>query len=287
MSSSWIRVGIVLAAAGCGKKPAEAPKELGDLGLFLFKHFEDEDPAEMSAGIVNMRGMILDSDLTLDAKDRAVTMPILDGDNLGGLEIPAGADPALQIPIAIPGESIHPLDDQLVTILEPNQICIESESTLWAQREFLTDTACFEDGSCDRLEVLQEVRKENPLAKVWFDQYKTYRSFELEDEDGETSRAIVGRSWIEKVFPADGGNNSWDQLFHLDMFIEDPASPDKTLRWFSLWSSVTVSALGDDLYATLVVEGIDEALLFGDEFISTGGPVTCENDRNLPKPEQE
>lgn len=286
MSSNWMRVAIVLAVAGCGKKPAEAPKELGDLGLFLFKHFDDEDPAEMSAGILNMRGQILDSDLTLDAKDRAVTMPILDGDNLGTLSIPSGADAALQVPIALAGESIHGLDDQLVPMFEPNQICIESESTTWATREFLTDTACFEDGSCE-LQIEQEVRKENPLAKVWFDQYKNYRWFELEDEEGEVSRAIVGRSWIDQVFPADGGNNSWDQLFHIDMFIEDPTNPGTTLRWFSLWSSITVGGLGDDLYAALVVDGIEEALLFGDEFITTGGPVTCKNDRNAEKPPRE
>jgi hypothetical protein len=268
---------------GCAKPPAEAPKELGDLGLFLFKHFEDEDPAEMAAGLLNLRGQVQAMDLSADPKDIAVTMPILEGDNLGGLSIPAGIDAELQVPIALAGESVHPIDKQPILALEPNQVCIESDTTVWAMRDFLSDTACFEDGSCDRLDTLQEVRKENFLAKVWFDQYKNYRWFELEDEEGNVTRALVGRSWIAEQFPADGGNNSWDQLFHLDVSLE---AGGKTLKWFSMWSSVTLGGVGDDIYANLVIDGIAQAQLFGDEFIS-GTINECTNDRNLPKPDRE
>lgn len=283
MSSGWIRIAFVLGSVGCAKKVTEAPKELGDLGLFLFEHFEDEDPAEMAAGLVNMRGQIESQDMSLAPKDRAVVMPVLEGDNLGSLSIPEGAAAADQLPIALAGESIHPVDKQVILALEENQVCIESATTVWARREFLSDTACFEDGSCDTLEVLQEVRKENALADVWFDQYKTYRWYELEDDEGNITRALVGRSWIEEVFPADGGGNSWDQLFHLDLYIENPEDPEKTLRWFSLWSSVTVNLLGDDLYSSLVVTGIAEALEFGDEFIS-GNIEACKLDRDAEKP---
>ncbi|MEZ4237164.1 MAG: hypothetical protein R3F59_13620 [Myxococcota bacterium] len=283
-SGSW-KVGILIAAvaAGCAKPPPEAPKELGDLGLFLFKHFEDEDPAEMAVGLQNLKSQIKSTDFTADPKDIAVTMPILQGDDLGGLEIPAGISADAQIPIALAGQSVHAIGKQDVLALEPNQVCIESESTVWAHREFLSDTGCFEDGSCDRLEVKQEVRKENFLAKVWFDQYKNYRWFELEDEDGNVTRALVGRSWIDQQFMADGGNNSWDQLFHIDAYIEDGG---KTLRWFSMWSSVTLGGVGDDLYGSLVIDGIGEALVFGDEFIA-GNVETCKNDRNAEKPARE
>lgn len=280
---AWVSVAITAQiAAGCAKPPPEAPKELGDLGLFLFKHFEDEDPAEMSAGVLNLKGLIAE-EMKKEEKDRPVTMPILEGDNLGGLSIPDGVDAEAQVPIAIPATSVHPIDKQLVNILEPNQVCIESDSTIWALRTFLTDTACFEDKSCDRLETSQEVRKENILAKVWYDQYKNYRWLTLEDADGNESSAIIARSWIDKVFPADGDNNSWDQLFQIDVFIEDGG---KTARWFSMWSSVTLGGVGDDLYGSLVVDGINQAMVFGDEFISND-IQECKNDRGLEKPPRE
>lgn len=276
----------LFALGACAKPPPEAPKELGDLGAFLFANFEAEDTAELGAGFVNLRELVLKDDLTLDAKDRAVTMPILKGDDLGGLSQPAGVSPDEQIPIALSGLSVHPLDDQRAVHVEPNQICIESSSTKWAQREFLTDDACWADGSCDRLETLTEVYKQNPLAKIWYDQYKTYRHFEVETEDGEVFEVIAGQAWIEQKFEAEGGGgNSWDQLFQLDVAMEHPDKAGQTLRWFSMWSSITLGGLTDDGYSQLVVSGIDEAYVYGDEFIE-GVQEACTNDRSEPKPDR-
>jgi hypothetical protein len=284
LRASWI----ALVLVGCGKPPAEAPEELGDLGSFLFQHFDDEDPAEMNAALLNLRDYILGTDLTQDPKDSAVTMPILEGEALDGLSIPEGVTAAEQVPVALSGLSIHALDDQLAIVFEPNQVCIESATTEWAQREFLTDTGCFEDGSCVELAVLQEVYKTNALASVWYDQYKDYRWYDLMDEDGAETRALLGRSWIEDRFVGDGfgGEASWNQLFHLDAFIENPDDPGTSLRWFSLWSSVTIFGIGDDDYAGLVKTGISEALLYGDEFIS-GSIESCKLDRDAEKPPRE
>lgn len=273
----------VLLLVACAKAPVEAPAELGELGLFLFQHFEDEDPAELQAGLLNLVPFLEAEDLSLDAKDRAVTMPVLDGPSLGGLSIPAGAAAEDQIPVALAGRSVHALDDQRALAVEPNQVCIESESTVWAGRTFLSDEGCFADGSCDTLETLTEVRKENFLAKVWYDMYKDYRAFELEDEEGNVTRAIVGRAWIDEVSPGDGGSSSWDQLFHLDVSLEDGG---ETLRWFSMWSSITLTGLTDDAYANLVIDGIADAYTFGDEFIA-GDIQSCPNDRAAPKPDRE
>jgi hypothetical protein len=269
--------------AGCAKPPPEAPKELGDLALFLFEHFEDEDPAELAAGLQNLQPFVADTDFALDAKDRAVTLPRLEGAALGSLAIPDGADVEKQVPVALAGMSTHPLDGQKELAVEVNQICIESSSTVWAQREFLTDEACFADGSCPDLSIAQEVRKENFLAKVWYDQLKDYRTIELEDEDGNVTQALIARSWIEEVSPGDGGESSWDQLFQLDITFEKGG---ESLRWFAMWSSITVAVLSDDSYANLVIDGIEEAYGFGDEFLD-GTIESCRNDRDLEKPPRE
>ena len=53
-----------------------------------------------------------------------------------------------------------------------------------------------------------------------------------------------------------------------------------------MWSSITLFPLTDDGYYDLVVEGIDQAYIFGDEFVD-GTIVTCENDRDAPPPDRE
>lgn len=281
--------------SACAKPPPEAPKELGELGAFLFANFEvdaedDLALADYHEGIRNLRDYLTDDvDLTADNaanKDFAVTMPILKGDDLGDLAIPQGADPELQVNRAVPGLSQHKVDDSRVLHVEKNQICIESSSTIWAQREFLSDKDCWADGSCDRLETLTEVYKQNPLAKIWYDQFKDYRSFEVEDDEGELFTVIIGRAWIEEVAPAEGGgNNSWDQLFQIDVSIPDPKKSSQSLRWFSMWSSITLGGFPDDAYGNSVRDGISEAYDYADEFID-GVQESCKNDRAEAKPDR-
>lgn len=286
------RFGLIgcLLMVGCAKPPPEAPKELGELGAFLFSNFENDDEeglAELEAGLLNLRDFLKnDVDLSLDPKDNAVTMPILKGDDLGDLSIPKGADPEAQVNRAVPGTSKHDVDASRELHVQQNQVCIESSSTLWAGREFLAGGDCWEAGDCDRLETLTEVYKKNILAEVWYDQYKTYRTVEIEDENGDVYTVIVARAWIDKVFPAQGGgNNSWDQLFQLDVSIPDPDKPGQTLRWFSMWSSITLGGLGDDAYGNLVVDGIAEGYVYADEYID-GNIETCPNDRQMAKPDR-
>ncbi|HHO50359.1 MAG TPA: hypothetical protein ENK18_05660 [Deltaproteobacteria bacterium] len=267
---------------GCARAPVEAPSEIGELGLFLFEHFEDPEPELIGAGWLNLAGFLQGVDYSLSADERALTMPPLDGPSLGGLSIPEGAQAADQVPVAISGESLYPLDDQLQLMTDPNQTCIESSSTVWAGRTFSTDVACFESGACERLETETEVRKDSFFAKVWYDQHKTYRRFEVEDSEGGVLELIAGRAWTDQVFEGDSGVNSWDQLFHLDVYLADGP---RTLRWFSMWSSLSVAGLGDDAYSNLVVNGLEEALRFGDEYIA-GVQTSCTHDRSAPRPER-
>jgi hypothetical protein len=226
----------------------------------------------------------MDQDMSLDAKDLALTMPILKGDDLGELEIPDGADPQKQVNISLPGSSVNSVDDTRILHVEPNQICIESETTIWAGREVTNgNEACWLENSCDRLETFTEVRKENILAKVWYDQFKVYRLFTVTEEDESTTEIIVGRAWTEEVFAADKDNNSWDQLFQLDVYIPHPNKDGESVRWFSMWSSITLSLITDDAYANLVIDGIADAYVYADEFIEDD-MVTCPNDRDLEKP---
>ena len=275
---SLVAVPLLLSVGACKQPPPEAPKELTDLSFYLFSEFESDDDV-VAAGLTNLQDWLGKQDLTVEVKDRAVTLPVLDGKNLGGLKIPQGIDANDQIPIGIPAESPHKMADQVKLFLEPNQVCIESATTVWAEREFLEGKSCFKSGECDRLEIVQEVRKENILAKVWYDQYKSYRRVIL--DDGE--EAFVARSWIEEQFPADGGKNSWDQLFHLDVYL--PGKGGSTLRYFAMWSSVVLGGVNDDSYANLVRDGIDESMVYSDEFIS-GNIESCKNDRNAAKPDR-
>ncbi len=276
----WAAISLGGGMAGCVAPPPEAPNKLGELGRFLFEHFEDEDVAALNAGLRNLADLLRDVDDELPAEERAVTMPRLDRAALGGLDLPEGADPQDQIAVAIAGRSRFPVEDQLRIATDPVQTCLESALTVWAGRDFLTDPSCFASGACTRLETLTAVRRELGIfVRLWYDQLKTYRYFSVPTEEGAFP-VLAGRAWIEEPFEGDSGGTSMDQLFHLDVYLGDG---DDTLRWFSMWSSVSGLVIGDDAYAQQVVAGLEEALQFSEEYLG-GKASSCPHSREADKP---
>lgn len=260
------------------RPPPDAPEEVGDLGRYLFAHFDDDDPDALAAGVSNLAAVVLAQDLTAEVADRAVSMPVLRPVDLGSLRLPDGTSADDQVGVAASGVSAYPLDQQLTLLLDPVQTCIESAITVWAGRTFETDPGCFYDG-CDALVTANEVRRDNPVLKVWYDQPKTYRALSLQ---GDGVDALVGRAHIDRVFEGDSGANEWRQLFHLDVFVADG---DRTIRWFASWSEIAGLLVGDDVLANMTVAGVEEALGFGDELIG-GLPSTCPHDRDAPRPDR-
>lgn len=262
---------LTVAVTGCAKPPVEAPAELGELGLYLFANFGNEDPAELIAGISKMEAWMDDHDLDGPVQDRAYAMPVLTEDDWGDIRGVSGADPNDQTPLAAFGVSRHDLDANVALQGETNHVCIESNSTKYYGRTFVSEKGCFLDGTCDFLETSNEVRKESLAAKVWYDLFKDYRVVE---DEASGRRVLYSRGWIERQFLADGGNNSWDQLFSLEVWIPDG---DRTKRFHAFWSAVTIGSIGDDLYLSQVEAGLDEGYVNADNFID--GEL-CANDRD-------
>lgn len=264
---------LTVLLAGCGKPPAEAPAELNDLLLFLTTHFDDTDPAELDAGLVKMNDLLGGYDLQGDISDRAFTVAALDEGSLGGMPAHAGYSAAEQIPVGVATLSVHDLESQLKTVAETNQVCIESATTKYYSRTFDTDLDCFMDHSCDRVLTSNEVRKESPLGNVWYDLKKDYRWMTLENGDD----VMIARTWAPDAYPTDGGGGSFDQTYILDVFYPDGTN---TRRFIAMWSSVTLSFVGDDAWAGLVRGGIDEAGAYHDDYIAGFAEGLCSQDRD-------
>lgn len=254
--------------AGC-KAPVEAPEALGDVALFLYANFDGDDEV-LAAGLANLDAFLGTQDLAAGLPERSVTLPLLDGVNLGVVTGPEGVDAAVQVPIGVFAESPNALEDHIGLVADPNQICIASDSTVFAERTFLTPVACFVDGSCPRVDTSNETRTETIIADVWIDIFGDYRRVPLEDG----REALVARGWIEDVFLADGGNNSWDQRYTLDVWL--PTEAGTTRRFYGMWSSATLG-IGDDVYASLVKSGLDEYFANADGMIAG---EECGNDRD-------
>ncbi|MEN0062091.1 MAG: hypothetical protein AAGA48_08040 [Myxococcota bacterium] len=277
-------IALVAGLVGCASPPAEAPAELTNLAEFLFLHAGDEDTAELAAGVAQLRTLNESEDFTMSARDRAVQLDILDGENLGELSIPSGVKAADQVPIGLARQSSASYEGNVNVALEVNRVCIESDTTVWAQRTFSEGEDCYGLDGCDTLRFEQPTRKENPLAKIWYDLKGFYRLVDVEPAEGEPFQAIVYKYWIDEVGQGDGGNNTWDQLFGIDITYEE--ADGSVGGWVGLWSSVDIFPLGADSYGNLVIDGLEQGGVFADEFIAGTTDGKCPLDRDAPMPER-
>lgn len=261
-------------------KPAdEAPDDVPEGGtyslesgpVYLFSGFEG-DAAELGLAVLDLEAAMEGIDFTTVAKDRAFTLPKLTADDLGGATAPPGTDPENQVATVLLGKSVHDLAANYAVTTEPNYVCIESDTTVFYGRTFTSDTACWNDKTCEYLRTTNEVRKENFLAKAWYDLFKDYRLITLSDG----REALVARSWTEAVFAGDGGNTEFAQNFTAEVWIP---SGEETLHLYAIWAEINIG-LGPDTMQTLIIDGLQQGMDFTDEFIS-GTPTAdyCPNDR--------
>ena len=272
---------LVLGMVACGgKPPVEAPSEISELSAYLFENFSAETDEELVAGAEQLLPFLKEHDFSAPTKDRTYALEPLQPSSWGAITGPDGQDPADQIPVAVVGKSRHDLDANRALAQETNHVCIESNTTVYYQREFLTDEKDFVNGDSATLETLNEVRKESFVAKIWYDLYKDYRVVESEDGD----QYMFGRQWIDQAFDGDGGNNSFFQLYIIEAWL--PLKGGETARWFAMYSAVQIGGVDDNFYASLVEQGISEGYVNADNFID-GDLDKCSNDRDYePDPRE-
>lgn len=265
---------VALLAIGCAK-PAEAPAEVTELPRFLFENLDSETGEELVVGIEALEAeWLMHVDLDGNTSDRSITPPVLLPEHLGDIAYPTNVDPQLQVPVATAGRSIHDVQAHIDLQLEENWVCIGGNTTVYSNRTFQSDPDCWSDGTCDRIEVRNEIRKETIVADVWYDMPAMYRTLEL--SDGRT--AMIGRQWLEKQYLADDPDKSWDQVYVLDVWWPMWDDPSQTARAYAVWSSLT-SPAPESLYLKLVMDGIPGGYANADAFISG---ESCDLDRDRP-----
>lgn len=267
-------------AAGC-RPPPELVDETEGLSLTaiiprLFTQQEDEEDGLRSL-VVALEDRLDALAVPLDGarRDREFSLEPIGPDEMGGADFPDGAEPENQDAVVVFSRSRHDWDTALATVLEPNQVCIESKTTVYYQRDYTSDDGCFRSGTCDRVTSVNEVRKElSILANGWYDLTKDFRRTTLDDG----RRVMVARAWLPRIFPLNG-NNRAVQTFTSEVWLEDD---DTVIRMFALWGQLEIG-LPRTAMRDLTSNTLDEAMERQDLWNETEDPSTyCNQDRDRP-----
>ena len=247
-----------LTVSACTPLP-EAPTDLGELSLYLFANFDDEDPLVMVSGTVNLLQLLEDfeaeGDLSPDsnAHDRSWTVPILEEENWGGAPHWVDTIPWDQLPVALAFRSAYTGDAHAPLVGLADQTPIESESSAAYDRTFEGDFDCWEAGDCDVVETTNTIHRQNQLLDLVYVAYKDFRWVELPEDGGA---AVVARSWITEQYIDGDGVDTLDFFSNMEVTIP---SGDGTLRYNALWGAVMFDPpMGEVALTNLVRDGLEE-----------------------------
>ena len=245
----------VLAPLLTGCRPPEAPTELSELGAYLYRNFEEPDPAWLQVGMQNLLLIFSDADLSVDYEERAFTLTPLTEADLEGIDRP-DADPGEAQGIGLAGASAYPPTDHASLVILTDQTPISPSSPALYTRSFLEpeDPSCFPERQCDPLRTWNTFIKENALMSIPCEMHKDYRWVELADSPGQWG--VLGRSWFPWEAVGEQGQNTIHQSYSIDAFVPDGGG---TLHLQVIWSQTSVPGLGDDAIAGLVKYGMHQA----------------------------
>lgn len=287
MNARFLTLGLLATlAAACKPPPAltddndtdtSDPTKLSLVQVIpaFFRDFDDNS-ALLPDYIVALEAGLAEQGIDLTSTDldnRGFTIDPLTAEFLGGAVQPPGTNAADQTPVVLFGQSTHDFAANQAAALDPDQVCIESNSTVYYQRTYTTDVDAFEAGTTDVARSTNEVRKElSFIAAGWYDLYKDFRSFDT----GDGRHVLIARAWSDKVAQADGGNNEFRQSFTGELYIQDG---DKTTRMYAIWPEISIG-LGPDAMRSLIRDSLDEGYQNADAFMDDPTATKCNRDKN-------
>lgn len=244
----------LLALAAC-KDPIVAPTELNEFSHYLYLEWDNEDPAILVAGIVNLETWA--ATVPVDADDwseRAFTIdPLPTADMATEALTNHGLDPADAPAMGEAYLSMHPPADHAGLFGLEDQKPLEPASPDRYVRTITEgDAASFAAGDSDTLVSSNDINRSNFLFNVDYVLMKAWRWVTL--DDGRT--AIVSRSWAPDSGPENEDGEQIFQAYSLELWIDHEGG--SSLRWLVTWQDAELG-IDQDTLNSLVGGSMNDA----------------------------
>lgn len=253
---------IALAAAAAGCTPS-APMEVNETTWYLYREWDNKDPAVMRAGLLSLEKLLEAKKLGPDGAgdDRLMHLQSIRRMDITVDPWPSDRDPSKTLGYAVTRQSRWPVDDFARVQADPDQLAVEPSATMYT-RTYVdpTDPSCLVGAACSTIRTSNELTRENATLKLTYVLRKDFRWFDL----GDGRRALVGRAWEPMSFR--GQTGAILQSFTIDIFLPRPG--DVTWRYQSTFSEQQLSvATTDDIQIAVVTGAVDEAFKKADTVI--------------------
>ena len=252
--------GLGLFVAGC-KAPPDAPTELNELTVYLFRNWEAEETGALEVGMFNLQAFFASLELDVDYKDRSYQIENLSTDDLVGVTPPDGANPGDCYGVGLVAGSAFTPEQNSQAIVLDDQTPVEPFAPDQYDRIFLEpiDPSCFPTRDCLVLRTNNDIVKKNLLMEIPYEMIKDYRWVEL-SEDGLAGTGVWGilaRTWLEERGVGEDGNNTIEQSYSIDVFLPGAHGNWQAYRYLGLWNETTGSVDDPENVMALSLWGMD------------------------------
>jgi hypothetical protein len=217
-----------------------APTTLEELARYLFKNQDNPDAAVPKEALVNLekwlntfadegRGVRQSTGFS----GRSWTLKPLEDEDVAMLEVRPSRPLKNLLAGAVAYTSTQSLVCHAKVQASADHTKVEATAKTYV-RSFLSDPACFLDGTCE-LQTENDILRASILFEARIVLLKNYRWFDYEI-DGVSRRAFFGRGWQPETSDStDGpeGNQLW-QTYSIDVWIDRGGG--EVLRFQTLWS---------------------------------------------------
>jgi len=252
-------VASVAITGACKKEKPLAPTEMTEILTYMFENYED--PEALAAASDNLKPWLDDNAGTEEVVE-GYQMEPLSEDTAGVVDYPDEAVLSDQLGAVTGNVSSFDIDDQSVVIVQPDQKFLNEDSYIRYKRDIDGDVDQFTGGA-------GIVRTDNDVETkvvVWSTPYNLMKDFRW--VEGESTRAIVARSWIEQPGCNDGSalEICLLQSFSVDVYMDDGK---KTQRLTATWAEVQPDVLTDKQLVDQLVDGVQVVFESEDEWMSS------------------
>ncbi len=245
--------------AGCGRPP-EAPRELNELSVWLYREWDNEDPEVMTVGLQNLQDFLKDIDLEASLLDRSWELKPITSDDVSDIDRPKGVDPRDALGVSVTGLSKWKVAEHAQLQMERDQMPAEPTADEYNRRfPDVDSSSCFLDESCDPIASENDVVRRNALMSVEFVLYKDFRWIDTDD-----GNALAARSWLDRSWEGEKGSTEVVQSYSVDIWM--PVGK-QIWRYQTLWSESKIPGATEGVTLGVLKKSIGDIFEAGDEAI--------------------
>ncbi len=243
---SFFLLPLSLLLLACPPPPVAAPASIDELAHWSFTTYEPGDPTSDSLRAEAMDNLLAWQEQHVETGEEGGSLSDLTEEEISSLSSLQGhPDPGEAVGVYIARQLPCTLEQVSAILLEPHQDEQYPGNYTSYQREFLSDSQCFLNESCDFVDWVASVEDSVSLASFTYQMHSGVRRWVFprgEGEEGPTT-AVASQTYMPAAAVSSAPDvGGFEQTYQVEVFVPD--GEEMVVHLYGFWNEAYLN-LGD------------------------------------------